>query len=224
MQPEVEKMVENSYNSYQEYYQNQNKILPERSYLYPLKPFRVGSNKVESLTSYVTRLAAIHQVPTGVLLAQEVAPFITRCYNNKRLSSRFFSAFFCQTGAWNGTGIMALSPVSILQKLTQQPSLRFLTLLMWAEVLPRNNLLRPYKAWCPLCYSEADRSGMIIYEPLDWSILTITVCLKHQQVLLSRCPNCGSSINYLSWNSRAGFCSTCHHWLGNSCNIMISQI
>jgi TniQ len=211
-------MHNHEYN-YQEYWHQDIDTSHARSRLYPLKALYEGTANVESLTSYITRLAGVHQVATGVLLAQEVAPFIDKCSQSSRLSTRFYSTFFHQTGAWNGTGTMAVEPVTILQKLTQQSNLRFLTLLTWAPVLSTRQLIRETKAWCPLCYSDLSQHQIPLYEPLLWSISTIKVCLKHKQVLLSKCPNCGENINYLSWNSRSGFCSQCHQWLGLSCHL-----
>jgi hypothetical protein len=209
---------------YQEYWRTTSPILPERSYLYPLNPIALGTPFVESFTSYIARLAATHQVTTGILLAQEVAPLINRCKQSYRLSNNFFSTFLSQTGAWNGTGIMAAEPVSVLQKLTKQPTLRFLTLLTWAEVLTTRNLLRPYKAWCPLCYFEYEQNGIPIHEPLAWSISTVTTCLQHRLPLLYLCPHCGETIYHLSWNTNLGFCCRCHNWLGNSCHLDNSQL
>ncbi|MBD2772626.1 TniQ family protein [Iningainema tapete] len=193
--------------------------LPKRSRLYPLKPYGLGTPWVESLSSYITRLAAIHQVATGVLLSQELAPFLNKCDREQRLSTKYYQTFFSQTGAWNGTGMMATEPMSVLQKLTQQPSLRFLTLITWSSVLSTKNLLRPHKAWCPLCYEEWNKNTQIVHDPLLWCISAITTCSRHKQILLNLCPNCGEMIYELSWNSKVGFCCRCHYWLGNNCRV-----
>lgn len=200
--------------------------LPKRSHLYPLQPLGLGTSGVESFTSYITRLAAVHQIPTGVLLAQELAPFITRYKGHKpeSLESVFFHIFFNQTGAWNGTGTMAVELLETLQKLTQQPTLRFLTFLTWASVLSTRMLLRKYHAWCPLCYSEWDKAGVPLHEPLIWSISAITACLKHQQPLLHQCSNCSQNIYPLAWHKRIGFCCRCQYWLGSSCLLGDAQV
>jgi len=199
--------------------------MPQRSHLYPLQPLFLGTPFAESFTSYITRLAATHQIPTGILLAQELAPFITRYQgpNPNSLSQVFFHIFFNQTGAWNGTGTMALEPILILQKLTRQPTLKYLTLIPWSKVLPTRNLLRKYKAWCPLCYHEWNQLGMPIYEPLIWSISTIRICPKHQHPLMNYCPNCGQNIYLIAWNTRSGFCCRCRSWLGTACSTLESQ-
>ncbi len=192
--------------------------IPERSRLHPLEPIDVGTPTVESLTSYVARLAAAHRVPTGILLAQEVAPQVSRYQGNQHqgLSRWFFRVFFNDTGAWNGMGIMANEPVHVLEALTGQHQLRFLTLLSWANVLPSRGLLRTNKAWCPVCYDDWERCGKPIYEPLLWSLQVVTTCPFHQQALWHQCPNCQRPLYPLEWNSRPGFCSRCQQWLGVS--------
>ena len=52
--------------------------LAERSYLYHLPPFGIGTMLVESLTGYIARLAEAHHVPTGVLLTREIHPQLRR--------------------------------------------------------------------------------------------------------------------------------------------------
>lgn len=199
--------------------------VPQRSHLYPLQPLLLGTPFTESFTSYITRLAATHQIPTGVLLAQELAPKITRYQgrNPNSLSQIFFHIFFNQTGAWNGTGTMALEPLLVLQKLTQQPTLKYLTLMPWSKVLPTRNLLRKYKAWCPLCYSEWSQKGIPLYEPLIWCVSAVKICPIHQYPLMNYCPNCGQNVYLLAWNTKSGFCCRCHYWLGISCSTQESQ-
>jgi TniQ len=207
----------------QEFIQKLN--LPQRSHLYPLPPLLLGTPLTESFTSYLTRLAAIHQVPTGVLLAQELAPTISRYEekNPNRLSNIFFHAFFSQTGAWNGTGTMALEPVLILQKLTQQPNLKYLTFIHWQNVLSTRKLLRKYKAWCPICYSESSEKGIPLYEPLIWCLSSVKICPVHKYPLMNYCPNCGQHVYLLAWNTKNGFCCRCYSWLGTSCSTIESH-
>lgn len=118
---------------------------------------------------------------------------------------------------------MAIEPLKVLQRLTNQTTLKSLTLIPWSKVIPTRNLLRKHHAWCPLCYFEWDQAGIPIHEPLLWSISAITACPLHQQALLHKCPNCGQSVYSLAWNSRTGFCCRCHHWLGVGCSVNDAQ-
>src|SRR5436305_2454272 len=47
-------------------------LIPSRSRLYHLEPIGIGTPYVESLTSYINRLARAHCVLSGKLIAQEV--------------------------------------------------------------------------------------------------------------------------------------------------------
>ena len=58
--------------------------LPARSRLYSLLPMGIGSALVESLTSYMMRLAEAHAVSPGTLVRQEVFPNLA--VSPKRLS------------------------------------------------------------------------------------------------------------------------------------------
>lgn len=48
--------------------------VPERSKLYSLEPIGVGTGDVESITSYLSRLADGHTVSTWALLRSEIGP------------------------------------------------------------------------------------------------------------------------------------------------------
>jgi hypothetical protein len=218
-------MLSNKLNLHFSEFTQQLNIL-QRSHLYPLQPLLLGTLLTESFTSYITRLAAVHQVTTGTLLAQELAPTISRYKepNPNRLSNIFFHNFFSQTGAWNGTGTMALEPLLLLQKLTQQANLKYLTLIYWENVLSTRSLLRRYKAWCPICYSESNQQGLPLYEPLIWCVSAVKICPIHKYPLMNYCPNCGQHVYLLAWNTKNGFCCRCHSWLGISCSTIESHI
>ena len=50
--------------------------IPERSVLFSLEPINVGTPWVESLTSYIARLASAHAVFPGVLMNKVVEPLV----------------------------------------------------------------------------------------------------------------------------------------------------
>jgi hypothetical protein len=54
--------------------QTSSNSIPPRSHLYHLAPVGMGSALVESLTSYVARLADAHDVSIGTLVTREVLP------------------------------------------------------------------------------------------------------------------------------------------------------
>ncbi|MBD1897924.1 helix-turn-helix domain-containing protein [Coleofasciculus sp. FACHB-129] len=191
--------------------------LPKRSHLYHLPPVGVGTPFVESLTSYIARLAESHSVLPSVLISKEITPYLKKVFA-KRLSSRRLRALFDRARALNGTGEIAMDFVQALETLTLRSDLCFLTLHSCASILAPRGLFRPYKAWCPACYQKWRLSRQVVYEPLLWVIETIKVCPQHQQPLCLYCPHCHKQPPLLEWHSRSGYCSICGKWLGSVCD------
>jgi transcriptional regulator with XRE-family HTH domain len=190
------------------------KFLP-RSRLFHQLPIGVGTPHVESLTSYVSRLAVAHSVSTGTLLAIEVGPLIKTNYPPSRKS---IVAIYGQESvrALNGIRLGALQLVQALEKLTLRTDLRFLTMLPWAEVFPVLGLLKHKQAWCPLCLQELLENRKEIYLPLLWALNVIKVCPYHYQPLQLQCPHCHAQFLPLWRSSRPGYCLKCSGWLGSS--------
>ena len=189
--------------------------VPTRSTLYSLAPLGLGSPLVESLTSYLSRLAYEHHIEVGTLVQHSIAPMLGKRYiaDNK---SRSISSFLRFAGPINGNGLMASDWVGALEALTCRADLAQLTLLVGTDTLSQRDLLQPVRQWCPRCYDARRRQGAIIYEPLLWSINRITVCSEHSQHLERRCPQCSASLPWLTWHSRPGYCSSCGRWLGKA--------
>jgi len=189
--------------------------IPPRSRLYNVAPLGVNSPFVESLTSYICRLAYEHHVQLGTLVQYSIAPILGKRYIADG-QSRGVSSFLRYAGPINGNGIMASDWVSALEALTLRSDLALLTLLVGANALSQRDLLQPVRKWCPLCYDGWRRHDAIVYEPLLWSINGVTVCPEHGQLLEKCCPYCSSSLPWLIWHSRPGYCSSCGRWLGRA--------
>ncbi len=191
--------------------------IPPRSHLFHLEPIGIGTPYVESLTSYIARLADAHSVSVGTLIALEIKKnclkkesyFGSNCPNINRIYSQDYIP------SLNGTNSGTKELVAALTELTLQDNLQFLTLLTWAEVFPVIKLLKPCFAWCPHCYQEWRSRGTVIYSPLLWSIQVVTVCPYHHQPLLTICPQCQQQFLPLWSQTRPGYCLRCHGWLGS---------
>jgi hypothetical protein len=183
--------------------------IPPRSILYQLPPIGIGTHNVESLTSYLTRLASSHTVTVGALLEYEVARLIDKKYSAANLQS-----ISRLRGAVNSVGSMTRDLVCALEQLTMQKDLHLLTMLNFAEIVPSRNLFRAVRAWCPQCYQEWHERGNILYEPLLWSLKPVNYCPTHQTALVDKCPSCQQHNPPFSGKFQLGFCSRCHSWLG----------
>ena len=189
--------------------------IPARSRLYYLKPFGVGTPNVESITSYLQRLANEHCVTTGKLIITEIAQHGGgRSLTHKVESISQILGIDQRRTALNGTGLMAANLIHALEVLTLRQDLRFLTLLFWEQVLSVRSLLRRFRAWCPTCYEQWHRTNQIIYEPLLWSIDVVKFCQNHGRPLSERCPHSQQQLVVITGSSRPGYCSQCSHWLG----------
>lgn len=188
--------------------------IPTRSRLFSLEPIGIGTPYVESLSSFIIRLAEVHCVPTGTLVKNEIASQIPKTYQSTELFSMRHLA--CSV---NGTGLMTSDLVNSLKQLTQQTQLQFLTLLPWKNLFPQRNLLRQMKGWCPLCYQEWKENKQKIYDPLIWNINIVTICPYHQIYLSTNCCQCHQNLPIFPSNSRHGYCPKCQTWLGSTINI-----
>jgi transcriptional regulator with XRE-family HTH domain len=186
-----------------------------RSRLYSIQPIGVGTFYVESLTSYIQRLAMEHHVSNGVLISREIAPLVKQelLYKNAQGS---ISKDYARTHQLNGTCASAKNIVSALQKLTLRNDLQYLTLLTWSEVIDQKQLIKSTRSWCPSCYKQWKETDQIIYEPLIWFIEVVKICPIHYQPLRSFCPNCHRANRSLNRFSKPGYCYYCNNWLGTS--------
>lgn len=186
------------------------------SKLYALEPLGLGTPNIESLTSYVSRLAAAHSVSLRALAIQELLPLL-KCDYLSNPSRNNLDAFWIEAArALNGTGAFARDWTLALKHLTLRKDLHFLTLLPWAAVLTQQRLLRITRAWCPDCFVEWRAAGQPIYEPLLWNVSPVSLCLRHQRTLCGRCPypDCHATLPVLASHFRPGYCSRCSRWLG----------
>jgi hypothetical protein len=180
------------------------------SHLYSLAPIGIGTRFVESLTSYISRIAEAHSIHTGTLIAKEITPRLDKSYMNK-IARRGGNGFYDWAHSLNGLGNGAKEFVDVLQCLTLRNDLSHTTLLNWEAVIPTRGLSRATKAWCSVCYQEWEDNNQLLYDPLIWSLQEISICLKHSVKLVIQCPNpqCAQSIPWLNRCSRPGYCSKC---------------
>lgn len=193
--------------------------LPPRSRLYALEPIGISTPFVESLSGYVARLADAHAVSVGDLAGRELSalastpllsfgPFMRR----NRAGSHGFHA---QQYTMDGLGITSRKWVEALERATLRTNLRLLTLLPFEGVLSCQAAFRRTRAWCPACYEDWRNAGDVIYEPLLWAIVPVTVCPRHRRPLEEACRHCHGRLTPLAVSSRPGYCSRCQTWLGD---------
>ncbi|QSO48592.1 TniQ family protein [Alicyclobacillus mengziensis] len=177
---------------------------PPRSRLYNLPLIGYGTAYVESLRSYILRLAEAHNIWVLDLIRSEIQP------------SKLIKMIPQKLG---GINQITSEYVNILEKATMNPHLHLSSLLPWANIISSHRLMRSTRAWCPVCFETWKQDEQPTYEPLLWQLEPVSTCLKHGIPLEFKCPSCGSSSNAQSQaqsRARNGHCWKCGAWLGKS--------
>ena len=180
--------------------------------LYHLVPLGTGTPMVESLTGYISRLAAAHVVSAGALLTEEILPRIPKGVPVGGKSRK--STDTCQLGlngphTINGLTERAEHWVRVLQHLTGADNLQSLTMLPLKGICSSQSLLRRNRAWCPRCYAERTQLGEETNEPLLWAINAVEVCADHRCPLRTVCSGCEQRQPVLAGRSRPRHCWRC---------------
>lgn len=179
----------------------------EVSRLFNIEPIGVGTPYIESLPSYIKRLAKAHFVFPGTLLAKEVYSEVYY-YASKEYCLNSWSKSDLSFNFVNGI-------IRILENKTSNCNIRYLSLLKFGNKIYQKFHIRRYAAWCPICYEESKQFNCTIYEPLIWSIEDVSICKKHNVKLHLVCPTCNSQIQRYESELIIGYCPRCNTWLGS---------
>lgn len=180
--------------------------LSPRSRLYSLEPKGLGTENVESLTSYLVRLSSAHSVSPRRLIRVE---FAKHCHPPGRLDHLIRRVSTLNT--IDGLGDYARIFVEETTRLTTVQEVQNLTLLHLANLLPRNGqgtLVRNPR-WCTTCLQEMlDADGEVV-RPLLWLLSLYQTCHRHNEPMTSACPHCGKHQLFISIQPNLAYCSSC---------------
>ena len=164
----------------------------------------VGTLEVESLRSYLCRLAALH----GVTYASFMKHVGSMCkvHRDKMALSRFTLQTTTGCGIGSNVGLL----LKVLGPLTGQEHLQRLTLLELDKVLSGGQgLVKPAREWCPSCYEEHRRNGDPYYDRLLWIMQPVIRCPIHQVELVSNCGRCGERQRHYHKSGHVELCNVC---------------
>lgn len=149
---------------------------------YPLGLTNIGLNTdmVESLTSYISRLAEAHHLCVSTLVEKVLAPLLDKNYLIKGKGSRFYDYSI----EINAFGTQVTNFTQTQSALTGMDCLHKLSLLPLRDVFPSWNVLTKTKRWCPIRLDEWMRNDSVVYEPLLWNFR-------------STCPSCAKALQPL---------------------------
>lgn len=189
-------------------------VMPARSVLYPLEPYGLGNYCVESLASYIGRLAEEHRVSVMHLMTHVLGNAATRVSS----STGYLALRTVAVGnSINGANIIGGPVVERLSDFTGKHGLRGLTTIELSNLVSVKHFSRPKRAWCPGCLADAVKRNDRPYEQLIWSLRDVKACPKHGKLLIDVCPHCSvTNMRALGACYRPGFCSTCSGFLGES--------
>ena len=190
---------------------------PRRATLFAPLPIGLGTPQVEHLTSYLHRLARLHQLRLSHMSRELVRPVVWSV-RGEFGRGRFAPAFRRRSvpfGSLLGAGPEALLWVWALELLTGRTDLRYLTLVPYGD--RASGWLRQGRAWCAACYHDLRQLGRDGYDQLRWACASVLRCDIHDGPLWFACPHCGERQPWQSLEIGDGdleYCSSCRHWLG----------
>lgn len=166
-------------------------------YYFDVLPLHPQPEPLETLTSYLTRLATANQL-------RSMTQLLNLCFPNERsrltISNRDFPPV--SFGALpvisqcSRARLLATTFCHIGQKFDRPPKPRALISFL-SGVLARQ--LR----YCPLCLAEYG------YYRLTWRFLAVAGCVEHRCRLLDGCGHCGQPLPFLSYTPQLGGCPAC---------------
>ena len=175
-------------------------------YYFDALPLHPQPEKLESLTSYITRLAEANGIQT-------INDFARACFPENHVQTidhvndfPFSSLVHLQAAACCSEAVLQATTFYHLgnkfgRVYDSRACYNFL-----------HNSIAPYFRYCPLCIKERG------YYSLLWRFLFIKGCSDHACYLLDTCGHCGEKIPNFTTPLRIGLCPSCARNVG-SCRI-----
>lgn len=190
-------------------------FLKTRTELYNLEPIGIGTPYVESISSYISRLAIAHNVSVSYLLKDVLIPYLKKGHIIKELSFGVTKGTYLYI---NENSTVTMEYVNALELLTGRRDIINLTMLNWKGIF-QHSIRSPHRKWCPSCLEQWKSESKCIYEPLIWYLSDIEKCELHEISLEEKCPKCDKNLPFLHSYIEVGYCQYCNSWLGNHDNI-----
>jgi hypothetical protein len=192
-------------------------IYAARTRFFPLRPERLGTPLVESLSSYIAALAKEHSTKTSDFLKMEIIPLSQHASDGPRESRTPSRTTMVKFPVWkelNSFGPITTRIASALENGTGVEDIHRMTLSSLEGIIAQA-LHHPYRRWCPLCLEEFRNSGRV-FEPLLWSLSLVSICSIHKAQLQSSCQRCSRNSSHLQEGSVPGHCPWCGIWEGEA--------
>lgn len=182
----------------------------------------VGTSDVESLSSYLIRLAEAQEISVNLLLMDAA--------RNMGYEIENYSCFegFRHVDLVKPTE-QTRFVISILQPLVRGAGLRLrnATLLPVHEAVEVDKKsLALHQKWCPKCFEAWVDNDELCYYKLAWSLDRIDCCHIHNVLLIDRCPHCRMRQRKTGHGRRVAFCNNCNKplWLSPITPISLDHV
>ena len=175
------------------------------AFFFTLEQLGKETFEVESLLSFWCRLSETHGLSVNQLSTEMT-------FWGERHGLQFpKSLLYGRVLSMCSYGDHVQRMVNIVEAATGSRGLQAGTLLALKDVLAPSGsrALKKYKAWCPRCYQDDEKTHEVCYDRLFWAIEAIDRCPIHKLRLQTHCPHCGSSQRYPHASGIVSACHTC---------------
>jgi len=179
------------------------------SYYMKLPLRGTDSCEIESLGSFITRLAYLHGATRFQFLHHLSSWWSRHNPSQTPLPQQ------CIQSRLSGYSQDVSLLITALEQSTHVPDIRASTLLSLQDVCAKNcvGATRRHRAWCPRCYQEDREAGDSVYDRLLWRLQAYERCSIHGLRLVSECPGCGSAQGEADTFQALDECSKCRECL-----------
>ena len=185
--------------------------------LYRIEPLYAATPWAESLSCMMNRHAEVHRLNFNTYLSHIL---MTSKYLDNQGRYTNDAPFISQSVKWlrdlDGNCRYAMGIFESLEDLIPGIAIRGLSLKPWLGVFADRNMLRPQRAWCPVCLQDWRDKGDPVYEPALWAVAIVDTCSRHKCSLLMSCQHCGETQFRVEERLIVGHCAKCGKWLGSS--------
>lgn len=101
--------------------------------------------------------------------------------------------------------------ISIIEEATSTSGLRAATFQVLHGVTSRkcSGVVKHGRSWCPACFLEWSKAGLVPYDKLQWCCQHIVRCVEHGIRLSECCPSCGRKQRYYDALKPIDVCRNC---------------